>query len=154
MVATSIIHSALLLVCACAGLLRTDTVCGVLLLDEREPDSCARRRAAAWTAVSPGPAQDHHGHEDPAGRVGRREDQMQDDPGELRPRHHCWAPEEEMRSASSALVSCHVDHCSKFTFICIYSLKEAFTNPFSTMLFDLLAYASTQTKQTFCTILK
>ena len=74
-------------VCACAGPLRTDTMCGVLLLVQTEPGSRALTRAAAWTSVLPGPAQDHHGHEDPAGRVGRREDQMQDDPGKLRHRH-------------------------------------------------------------------
>ena len=74
-------------VCACAGSLRTDTMCGVLLLVQTEPGSRALTRAAAWTSVLPGPAQDHHGHEDSAGRVGRREDQMQDDPGKLRHRH-------------------------------------------------------------------
>ena len=62
-------------------------MCGVLLLDEREPDSCARRRAAAWTAVLPGPAQDHHEHEDPEDQAGRRDDQMQGGLGELRHRH-------------------------------------------------------------------
>ena len=74
-------------VCACAGPLRTDTMCGVLLLVQTEPGSRAMTRAAAWTSVLPGPAQDHHGHEDPAGRAGRREDPMQDDPGKLRHRH-------------------------------------------------------------------
>ena len=76
-------------VCACAGSLRTDTVRAALSLAHRKPGSCGSRRAAVWTSVLPGPAQDHHGHEDPAGRVGRREDQMQDDPGKLRPHHHC-----------------------------------------------------------------
>ena len=74
-------------VCACAGPLRTDTMCGVLLLVQTEPGSRALTRAAAWTSVLPGPAQDHHGHEDSVGRVGRREDQMQEDPGKLRHRH-------------------------------------------------------------------
>ena len=74
-------------VCACADFLRTDTVRGVFPLDEREPGSWALRRAATRTPVLPGLAQDHHGHEDPAGRAGRREDPMQDDPGKLRHRH-------------------------------------------------------------------
>ena len=74
-------------VCACAGSLRTDTVRAALSLVQRKPGSRALTRAADRTSVLPGPAQDHHGHEDSAGRVGRREDQMQDDPGKLRHRH-------------------------------------------------------------------
>ena len=74
-------------VCACAGSLRTDTVRAALSLVHSKLGSCVSWRAAVWTSVLPGPAQDHHGHEDPVGRVGRREDQMQDDPGKLRHRH-------------------------------------------------------------------
>ena len=75
------------IVCACADFLRTDSVRGVLPLDEREPGSCALTRAAAWTTVLPGPARDHHGPEDPVEEAGHRDDQDQDDPGELRHRH-------------------------------------------------------------------
>ena len=74
-------------VCACADFLRTDTVRGVLSLDEREPSSCALTRAAAQTSVLPGPARDDHGPEDPVDGAGHRDDQDQDDPGELRHRH-------------------------------------------------------------------
>ena len=88
-------------VCACADFLRTDSVRGVLPLDEREPGSCALTRAAAWTTVLPGPARDHHGPEDPVEEAGHRDDQDQDDPGELRHRHPAEPLEEEMRSASS-----------------------------------------------------
>ena len=87
--------------CACADFLRTDSVRGVLPLDEREPGSCALTRAAAWTTVLPGPARDHHGPEDPVEEAGHRDDQDQDDPGELRHRHPAEPLEEEMRSASS-----------------------------------------------------
>ena len=58
-------------VCACAVSLRTGTMCGVLPLVQRKPGSGALTRAADRTSVLPGPAQDHHGHEDSAGRVGR-----------------------------------------------------------------------------------
>ena len=73
----------------------------VLSLVEKKLGSCALRRAAAWTAVLPGPAQDHHGHEDPAGRVGRREDQMQDDPGKLRHRQR-----REPRGGNEVCIKC------------------------------------------------
>ena len=43
----------------------------VLSLVEKKPGSCALRRAASWTAVSPRPAQDHHEHEDPVDEAGR-----------------------------------------------------------------------------------
>ena len=99
-------------VCACADFLRTDTVRGVFPLDEREPGSWALRRAATRTPVLPGLAQDHHGHEDPAGRVGRREDQMQDDPGELRHRHR-----REPRGGNEVCIKCIVvlsfQYCTK-----------------------------------------
>ena len=74
-------------VCACAGSLRTDTVRAALSLVEMKPGSCALRRAAGWTSVLPGPAQDHHEHEDPEDQAGRRDDQMQGGQGELRHRH-------------------------------------------------------------------
>ena len=109
-------NAMLLVVCACAGLLRTDTVCGVLLLDEREPDSCALRRAAAWTAVSPGPAQDHHEHEDPVDGAGRRDDQDQDGlGGELRHRQR-----REPRGGNEVCIKCYC--CLSFLYcykICI-----------------------------------
>ena len=74
-------------VCACAGSLRTGTMCGVFPLVQTEPGSCALTRAADRTSVLPGPARDHHGHEDPVGGAGRREDPDQDAPGKLRHRH-------------------------------------------------------------------
>ena len=72
-------------VCACAG--SVHSLRAVLSLFEKKLGSCALRRAAAWTAVSPRPAQDHHEHEDPVDGAGRRDDQDQDGLGELRHRH-------------------------------------------------------------------
>ena len=78
-------------VCACADFLRTDTMCGVPPLDEREPGSCALRRAATPTSVFPGPAQDHHGHEDPGRRAcedfRRAKQDQEGGQGKLRHRH-------------------------------------------------------------------
>ena len=74
-------------VCACAGSLRTDTVRAPLSLVEMKQGSCPVRRAAVRTSVLPGPAQDHHEHEDPEDQAGRRDDQMQGGQGELRHRH-------------------------------------------------------------------
>ena len=62
-------------------------MCGVFPLVQTEPGSCALTRAADRTSVLPGLARDHHGHEDPVGGAGRREDPDQDAPGKLRHRH-------------------------------------------------------------------
>ena len=88
-------------VCACAGSLRTDTVRAALSLVEMKPGSCAMRRAAGWTSVLPGPAQDHHEHEDLEDQAGRRDDQMQGGLGELRHRHR-----REPRGGNEVCIKC------------------------------------------------
>ena len=60
-------------VCACAGSLRTGTVRAALSLVQGKPVSCALRRAAVRTSVSPELTQDHH--EDPEDQAGRHDDQ-------------------------------------------------------------------------------
>ena len=128
-------------VCACADFLRTDSVRGVLPLDEREPGSCALTRAAAWTTVLPGPARDHHGPEDPVEEAGHRDDQDQDDPGELRHRH-LLSP----RGGNEVCIKCIESFCChhfNIVTISVFSLKQDLQTTLRRCCLILVAKATT-----------